>query len=186
MLRDPYPFYADLRRHAPVTHVNRPETWVVSRYEEVALVLRSPRLFSSTLMAGADPVLLGADPPAHTRARRLVNAALSPERVAGLEPRIRAIGEHLASSLAAEAECDCMARLAVPLPVRVVASLLGIDESVSPARLKHWSDAFVLAGFGRGAAQSRPGAPKDARRPPRVLRRARQRAKEAPGRRRGQ
>ncbi len=155
--RDPYPYYAWLRREAPVYRTHQGFT-AVSRYQDVLEVLREPALFSSSAMgdivnhvksmSGADlgdgETLLGTDPPAHTRLRKIVNRAFTPRRVTALEPRIRAIAAELVDKLAWEPECDLMAGLAVPLPVRIIAEILGIDADRF-RDFKRWSEDQVAA-----------------------------------------
>lgn len=151
--RNPYPVYALLRRLAPVFRAGRSGWWVVSRYADAARVLGDPGAFSSTIMAPADPALLGADPPAHTRVRRALTRALTPARLAALQLEI---GERARARVAAlRGEVDLVERLAGPLPVEAAARLLGID----PAReedFRRWSRAVVVA------ATAPPGAPRPA------------------------
>src|SRR5215831_1189873 len=82
---NPYIYYTPLRREAPVVYVERLGAWVVSRYSEVSQVLKSTSEFSSSLMADADPVLLGADPPVHTRNRAVMNAHFTARYVSAFE-----------------------------------------------------------------------------------------------------
>ncbi len=162
---NPYPYYAVLRREAPVHRVPGLGFWAVSRYDDVATVMRRTDLFSSSPMRAAvlrardpertqsdDPdyrepdTLIGSDPPVHTRLRKIANRGFTPGRVAVLEPRIREIAEALVRSFASRGSCDLVADLASPLPVTVIAELLGVD----PKRFgdfKRWSDTMVRAAF---------------------------------------
>ncbi len=146
--QDPYPFYAQLRREAPVQRIDPPGAWMISRYADVAFVLKTPQVFSSKIMAGADPYLLGNDPPDHTRVRRAVTAAFSPTRIAALEDCIREMTDRLVTDLIDARECDLRASLTVPLPLSVVAELLGVRDGPSLENLSRWSNAFVRAGSG--------------------------------------
>ena len=161
---DPYPFYAALRR-APVQPIEGFGMWGVSRYADVVNVLRHPELFSSSPMRAAlsrpetfvpeeertrsvtdAETLIGSDPPAHTRIRKIANRGFTPARIAALEPRIREIARALVDDFAARGACDVVADFAVPLPIAVIAELLGVD----PERrndFKRWSDALVRAAF---------------------------------------
>jgi cytochrome P450 len=163
---DPYPSYAALRREAPVYQVPGLGIWAISRYPDVVAVLRSPERFSSAAMAAAvrkpadltpepsqgqapDPTalsIIGADPPAHTRLRSIVSRAFTPRRIADLEPRVREISRDLLARFVARGECDLVADYAVPLPVGVIAELLGIDRE-RQADFKRWSDAAMRAVF---------------------------------------
>ena len=157
VIRDPYPTYARLRREAPVCRTPLGFA-AVSRYEDVLEVLRRPDAFSSSALAdliqgvkalspedlGQGETLLGSDPPVHTRLRKIVNRAFTPRRIASLEPRIRAIAEGLVAGIPGGSVCDLMAALAVPLPVTVIAEILGID----PERredFKRWSEEILAA-----------------------------------------
>jgi cytochrome P450 len=100
--------------------------------------------------------LIASDPPAHGGLRRLVNRGFTPRRIAELEPRIRVLVEELMAPLRQGAPFDLVGDLAIPLPVTVIAEMLGIE----PARrrdFKRWSDAFVAGATGPG--RSRPFAP---------------------------
>lgn len=187
---DPYPAYAELRRHAPAYRVEKPGAWAISRYADVAFVLRHPELFSSSAMqtmmtsgftggsgtpglglAGADaarfaellrtlPVsiadvlgsrsLIASDPPRHGALRNLVNRGFTPRRIAELEPRIRAIARASLAAVQEKRELDLVADFAVPLPVTVIAELLGVEPERT-ADFKRWSDCTVAGATGTGA-----------------------------------
>ena len=142
---------------------------LVSSYDLVAEATGRVEDFSSDfsdLLAGqrsADPdvtaelekgwpqrnTLLTADPPVHTRFRKLVNLAFSMKRVDAIEAEIRAIVERLVDAFPADGHIDFVRDFAIPLPVAVIASQIGIGEadgSISPegiATVKRWSDAFA-------------------------------------------
>ena len=159
-LRNPYPFYAALRESAPV-HVLAAfgGTHAITRYDDIAPILKNPTLFSSQRIAPglhlpkevgeqarrffrAQNNLIASDPPQHTRLRTLVGKAFTPRRIAEMEPRIRAITRQLLESMLAHEEFDLMAELAVPLPVIVISEMLGVE----PERrqdFKRWSDHVV-------------------------------------------
>jgi cytochrome P450 len=139
---NPYTHYATLRRKTPVVYVERLGAWVVSRYSDVSQVLKSTREFSSSLMADADPVLLGADPPAHTRNRAIMSVHFTPKYISAFEGRIRKIAANLISEFSSRGSLDLVSDFAGPLPVIVIAEMLGIDAS-DHARFRSWSDAVV-------------------------------------------
>lgn len=155
---NPYPYYAHLRQHAPIYCIDGIGFWALSRYDDVASVLRNHELFSSATVMGAllgdlsfappdTPFMIGTDPPAHTRLRNLVNRAFTPRRVADIEAHIREITAQLIDQIAARGECDLIADFAVPLPVIVIAEMLGVE----PERredFKRWSDHQALAATG--------------------------------------
>ncbi len=144
---NPYPLYAELRRRAPVCQLERPRAWAVSRYEDVAFALKRPDLFSSRVMARADPVLLGADPPQHTRPRAIVSGALLARLTAELDRFANAAAQAHVDDLLAKGGGDVVADLAAPLPVRCIAWLLGIPPS-GYLDFKRWADAVVAAASG--------------------------------------
>jgi cytochrome P450 len=145
--RDPYPAYALLRREHPV-YESAMGMRFVSRYEDVLFVLKNPDLFSSkafgfTSVDGRPTsTIINSDPPDHTRLRALVNRAFTPRMIADLEPRIRDITAGLLSDLQDPSEFELIADLAIPLPVTVIAEILGVE----PERMndfKRWSDIVV-------------------------------------------
>ena len=159
LCQDPYPIYAALRREGAVAPVEPIGGWVVTRYEEVTEVLRDAETYSSRAMhsamlqgrdaedEGPPPMVITVDPPEHTRLRSLLNRGFTPRRIARLEPRIRELTAELFASIDDRGEFDLMADLAIPLPVRVIGELLGIEPERF-ADFKRWSQAIV-ATFGR-------------------------------------
>jgi cytochrome P450 len=148
---NPYHAYAELRREGAVFRSEALGMYVVSRYDEVVHVLKNPAVFSSAqsmnIMVGGQPrvTVINADPPVHARLRSLVNGAFTPRMVADMEPRIREITGALLDRVVARGETDLVADLAVPLPVAVIAEIMGIE----PERhddFKRWSSAAVSGG----------------------------------------
>jgi cytochrome P450 len=148
--RDPYPYYERLRREAPV-HRGDFGFWTVARHDDVAHVLKDPQIFSSAGMGG--PIggqgmggsirsIITSDPPVHTAFRNLVNRAFTPRMVADMEPRIREIARELIDAVAASGKMDVVHDLATPLPVTVIAEILGVDPSRRDD-FKRWSNAIV-------------------------------------------
>ncbi len=86
--------------------------------------------------------MLGSDPPAHSRYRKLVNLAFSLKRVDAIEHRIRSIATDLVDQMAQNERCDFVTAFAVPLPVAMIAGELGLPPEDSE-RVKRWSTAFV-------------------------------------------
>jgi cytochrome P450 len=149
---DPYPTYAWLRRERPAYHAEG-ETeswWTLSRHADVTAALRDHAAFSSAQGIGSERdqtrMMISTDPPDHTVLRSLVSRAFTPRMIAGLEPRIRQISDDLIDAALARGALDLVRDLAVPLPVTVIAELLGVE----PERredFKRWSDAFVGTGY---------------------------------------
>jgi cytochrome P450 len=148
--RDPYSAYARGRRERPVfAHPNFP---VVSlfRYQDAQSVLRDPSQWSNffPLPPGMErpddmpPSMLGVDPPEHTRLRGLVSQAFTPRMIKRLEPRLREVAHELMDAALTEHRIDLVAALTHPLPVIVIAEMLGIPAR-DRGRFKAWSDAAV-------------------------------------------
>jgi cytochrome P450 len=96
----------------------------------------------------ASQTLLGSDPPAHASLRKRVEGRFSPRQIRARETRLRALADQLVGDFRAAGQCDLVAALAAPLPVVMIAELMGID----PARhgdFKRWADAVIARGTGR-------------------------------------
>jgi cytochrome P450 len=162
VLVDPWDYYQAALADAPIQHVPGTNTWIVLSYDLVAEAAGRVEDFANDFkefLSGEraeDPevkeilkkgwpqvnTLLTADPPVHTRYRKLVNLAFSMKRVDAIEDEIRAITLDLIEGFAGKGECEFVDEFAVPLPVRVIAGQIGLGEG-ELARVKRWSDAFV-------------------------------------------
>ena len=160
---DPWPVYARLRAESPVHRSPELPLTAVSRYQDVMAVLKNPGassstalrdLFNSNSAGGSDEgglegeTLIGSDPPVHTRLRKIVNRAFLPSRIAALEPRVRQVTDRLISRFERSGTCDLMADLAVPLPVTMIAELLGIGAERRDD-FKRWSNDLLVMATGR-------------------------------------
>jgi cytochrome P450 len=149
---DPAPLFASMRSACPVHHVRLADghdAWLVVGHEAARQALKDPRLSKDMVAAlDHDPEvadeglpgpdfahhMLSADPPDHTRLRRLVSRAFTPTRVAALEPAIEGIAQALLDELErAGTTTDLVAGFAHPLPFQVISALLGVDEADGPA-----------------------------------------------------
>ena len=120
-----------------------------------ALGLRTP-LFELAQSFLSSRVVIAADPPDHTRLRHLVNRGFTPRRIAALEPRVREIARNCLDAMEGRDEVDLMRDFAVPLPVTVIAELLGVPEERF-ADFKRWSDAMIQGlSLGGGEAARLP------------------------------
>jgi cytochrome P450 len=155
----PYAFHRALRQEAPVHQLPGACYYVVSRFADIQHVVMHPELFSSNLMAtlmarpdggaamldiraqGHEQVdaLALADPPVHTRQRKLVNKAFNVRRIAALEPAIRVLANRLVDGFAVRGRVEWMEQFAVPLPLTVIADLLSLPRA-DLDRLRLWSD----------------------------------------------
>ena len=151
MAQDPYPTYAKLRGRDPVHRSRLMDAWVFSRFADVDAILRDHRHFSSdprkrvasgrraSLPNVEEPSMLFLDPPDHTRLRALVNKAFTPRTVAALEPHIRELMTTLLDAIDDPSAFDLMEAVAKPLPVIVIAEMLGIPPE-DRAQFAVWSD----------------------------------------------
>src|SRR5947209_6914793 len=156
-LHAPFDWYRMMRATQPVAKdQNWGNAWHVFRYADVARVLSEYATFSSDgqrmaqFEGEADPIessILRMDPPRHRQLRNLVSQAFTPRMVAQLEPRITAITNDLLDHAAAAGEMDVVRDLAYPLPVTVIAELLGIPAELRD-EFKRWADAIVAGDQG--------------------------------------
>jgi cytochrome P450 len=156
--QNPFPYYSELRREDPVHRMEPMGFWAVTRYQDVQHVLKSPQFFSSEGMAGPQGLqggvirsIITMDPPDHGPFRTLVSRAFTPRMISALEPRIREITHHLMSGIGHKTEFDAINGLALPLPIRVIAEMLGVE----PQRyndFKRWSDILVGQLMPQGAS----------------------------------
>ncbi len=161
---NPHPFFAMGRQMQPLMFMDPPGIWSAFLYEDCRVILRDPKRFSSEMqrvappeMQRQSPSMLNADPPRHTQLRELVNRAFTPRMIARLEPRIRQITDELLDAVARSGRIDLIDDLATPLPVIVIAEILGIPPA-DRARFKHWSDAIV-ATLGTGVTMGPQDVP---------------------------
>ena len=139
--RDPFPWYDKMRRAAPVHHDEGSNTWMLFDYESVRRAMDDHATFGSrvTPPTGRAPEwLVFLDPPRHTRLRALVSRAFAPRSIAALEPRVRAISADLLAALGERSEIDIVQEYATPLPVLVIAELMGIPAD-DRARFELWT-----------------------------------------------
>jgi cytochrome P450 len=151
---DPFPDFRRLRGEAPVYWHPTPGFWALTRHEDVVAVSRDPATFCSSrgvLLSDIErPVMprqsiIYIDPPEHAKYRKLVQPAFSPGRLRVLEARIGEIVRQLVKPLESGQTIDFVDSLAAPLPLLVIADMLGISGS-DRDRFKRWSDAIIEAG----------------------------------------
>ncbi|WP_309122203.1 cytochrome P450 [Paenibacillus sp.] len=141
----PFPVYNQLRRTTPVRYDGSRSCWDVFRYEDALRVLKDPAGFSSRRGLAGDETetILTMDPPRHGPLRALVNKAFTPKVVSNLEPHIRSIADELLDAKRSGGAMDIVGDLTVPLPVIVIAELLGVPAKDRDL-FKAWSDALVM------------------------------------------
>jgi cytochrome P450 len=167
--RDPYPVYAELRRHNPVHWSDVLQSWVLTRYDDVFATLHEPQLLSSagrmtklldqlpqpyresvrwidTHYAATLPFM---NPPRHTRVRSLFNKAFTPRVVEGMRGEMQAIVDELLAPFQAGDQLDLMRDLAYPLPIIVISALVGVP-SQEREQFKRWTyEIFGIFSSGR-------------------------------------
>ncbi len=143
---DPYPVYEELRRKDPVHRMRLQDGWVLTDHADVDMVLRDNRRFGN---AGRDfgyipqVSMLDLDPPKHTKLRSLVAHGFTPRSVAALEPRIRETVAELLDHVEGRRRFDLIAEVAFPLPVIVIAELLGVPPE-DREQFNEWSNVASL------------------------------------------
>ena len=155
ILANPYPVFRRLRLEDPIHEDPTGQGWIISRYDDVAFVLGDHRFSAERTLpkggesAQANPVqaalarqMLFLDPPDHTRLRRLFTKAFTPNRVESLRPQILEMTTDLLDAAqGAGGFIDFIHDFAVPLPVTVIAQMLGVPVA-DRDRLRAWSVAF--------------------------------------------
>ncbi|MCI3931173.1 cytochrome P450 family protein [Streptomyces sp. AN091965] len=165
---DPYPAYAWLREHAPVTKRRLPsgvEAWLVTRYADARQALADQRLSKNpahhdepahakgkTGIPGERKAelmthLLNIDPPDHTRLRRLVSKAFTPRRVAEFESRVQELTDQLIDGFAERGEADLIHEFAFPLPIYAICDMLGVPRE-DQDDFRDWAGMMIRHGGG--------------------------------------
>ncbi|MGI8835669.1 MAG: cytochrome P450 family protein [Pyrinomonadaceae bacterium] len=159
---NPFPFLAGLRRSQPVYRTALPDktpVWLITRYEDVAALLRDERFVKNRRTAMTPEQLrkmpwvppmfrplernmLDLDPPDHTRLRALVHKAFTPSLMGQMRDRIQSLADELLESVAHKGQMDLINDYALPLPMTIITEILGV-----PSRDRHkfhqWSQAVV-------------------------------------------
>jgi cytochrome P450/ferredoxin-NADP reductase len=154
VIRDPYPVYAQLRELGPVVWLSQLQVYALPRYDEVASVLRQPRLFISSrgvsLNERTNRLLVGStlnsDPPEHDATRAITSEPLLPGALEAIVPRIRRAAEGLVAELVERGRFDAVSDFAQYLPVTIVAELVGLPDAARQKMLTWASATFNLFG----------------------------------------
>ncbi|WP_308634375.1 cytochrome P450 [Paenibacillus silvisoli] len=167
--QDPYPLYSYLLSREPAVFLEDNNFWVFSRYEDVNRILKDPVFVKeywnaipqqekeaqqkhqqehaaayapNPMMDMLDNWMLFRDPPSHTRLRGLVSHSFTPRAMEKLKQSIVDIAEHLAERMSEAEEPDLISSYAFPLPVIVIAEMLGVPPEDRDL-FKGWSNAFA-------------------------------------------
>lgn len=146
---DPYPWYAERRKHTPVVFNPDFGAWMVYRYGDVQHVLSTWKDFSSQQPRGNGSIdtsqsslVILTDPPRHRQLRALVEQAFTPRQVRALAPRIEELVDELLGKVEGNARMDFIHDFAEPLPIIVIAEMLGVP-STDRLDFKRWSDGIM-------------------------------------------
>jgi cytochrome P450 family 142 subfamily A polypeptide 1 len=133
-----------LRENDPVHWSEADGLWVATRYEDVAYISKHQELFSSAhgVRPGLKIGLIDEAEPRHTQLRRLINRGFTPRMVASLERSFLEITSAAIAAVAERGHCDFVEAIAVPLPLTLIALMMGIDRKDYDA-FHRWSDDMI-------------------------------------------
>jgi cytochrome P450 len=145
---NPFPWYAQMRRESPVFYDAEQESWMVFGYEDVKYVFANWQMFSSKIphppgQTDFTESLNFTDPPKHLTLRSLVAKVFTARRVEELAPRIQQIAHELIDRAQKSDRMDFMHDFAIPLPIIVIAEILGVPTD-DREDFKRWSDGIVV------------------------------------------
>jgi cytochrome P450 len=144
-------WYREMRDHHPVWQNPKTQTWHIFRYADVSAALADHQTFSSDFSAlypdqkaFTDGNILAMDPPRHHRLRSLASRAFTPKAISRLDGRIADLTTELLDHVKGKDSWELVDTLAYPLPVIVIAELLGVPASDRP-QFKVWADALLAS-----------------------------------------
>lgn len=161
---NPFPFYAHLRANNPVCQVTLPDkqkAWLVTRYDDVALVLKDERFgkdhrriltpeqlakqpWIPAMFKPLSHHMLDQDPPDHTRLRSLVQQAFSPRAVDAMRPRVESLANELIDQFGRRRQIDLVHDYALPIPTLIIAEMLGVNPR-DRHKIHRWSSTILTA-----------------------------------------
>ena len=172
-LNNPYPLFSTLRTHEPVWWCETSKAWIVSTYAEAQFILRSSDFEKQIQKWKHSPTaswvsffppfkalrdtssswLLNLNPPDHTRVRNLMGRTFAPSTINRLKPEIEKVAKELILIAKEKGEIDLVADYAFPLPLAIIALIMGIPVSDRDL-LKHWSGKLVAVAGGNRSVQA--------------------------------
>ena len=159
--RNPFHAYEQIRATSPVLHDPQSGLWMIFDHQGVKRALTDHQAFSSSMLTAGrrNPQwIIFFDPPQQTRLRALISQAFTPRAIASLEPRIRELSRQLLDQQIERGKMDMAADFAIPLPMMVIAEMIGIPSADWP-RFRNWSDSilklsYTISGGDQAAAAS--------------------------------
>lgn len=158
---DPFPVFAWMRREAPVFWYEPLETWVLTKYDDIRYVGRSPEIFSSTdgillndirygsvvkrFFGATAEVISTTDPPRHRELRRYLSPSFTPGSIKQMEDTVRQLCRDLIAKIEPNKPINFVEEIGAVLPLQVIALLIGIPGD-NIADLKYWSDEMLKMG----------------------------------------
>jgi cytochrome P450 family 142 subfamily A polypeptide 1 len=145
---DPHEVWTWMRREAPVYYDEASDVWGISRYDDVLAIEKDPATFSSRRAPRPHgdplPMMISMDNPEHQRRRSLVSRGFTPRRVADHEATVERICTTILDAVCERGECDFVWDVAAPLPLLMIADLLGFQPDLHDDLLR-WSDDLIRA-----------------------------------------
>lgn len=146
--QNPYPHFQKMRAEFPVYQLKNKGHWAISRYEDVKKIVKNHDLFSSADIVQEPKIIepnflfytrgiVGVDKPDHTRLRQLLHKIFPQNKITVLEPFIRQCCRELLHSIGYEQSIDFVSAFSAPLPIMIIAKLLGVDSEKTEA-FRRW------------------------------------------------
>ncbi len=145
---DPFEHFRWMRTNAPVYWDDITGLWAITRHAEISHIEANWETYCSSKGSRPEssvPSMINADPPDHTRRRRIVSSGFTPRRVAAHEDFLRATVTELIENVVDAGTCDFVEEVAKPIPLRMIAKLMGLPQA-DEDKLLHWSDLFATGG----------------------------------------
>jgi cytochrome P450 len=148
--RNPFPFYEQIRNQCPLQEVPEAKLWMLFDYPGVKQALNDSATFASNLLESigrpTPDWLIFFDPPRHTKLRSLISKAFTPKIMASLEPQIREVSRDLLAKHVPRGEMDLANDYSIPLPMMVIARLVGIPAG-DWEKFRRWSDGILQLSY---------------------------------------
>jgi cytochrome P450 family 142 subfamily A polypeptide 1 len=142
---DPHAVWTELRRESPVHYDAASKVWGISKYADVLAIEKDPKTFSSHRAPRPHgdhlPMMISMDDPEHQHRRSLVSRGFTPKRVTGHEPMLRDLCRAIIDRVCEKGECDFVWDIAAPLPLLVIADMLGLSDMHE--ELLRWSEELM-------------------------------------------